>query len=129
MHVMQRLSGLVKERKADVQPSLRASLAVLMNLTHSNPGGAQLVSDCGLCESTADLLEMVCRPNGKGSIDPGIERQRLVEAMEVLSISLGLLINLVEGQPANKPRLAKWHGGVLELLADVITLTGKHDAK
>jgi len=105
------------------QPTLRAMLAALMNLTHSNPSGVRLVSECGLCEVLAEYLRGSCEGPSAGSA-----RHRVLQRVEVVSLALGLLINLVEGHQPNKPRLLLWPGGILEMLSRIMALSSSRPA-
>jgi len=91
-----------------------------MNLTHSNPEGAQTVAECGLCECTTELLDSMCRCPGSGA-----GREWLVAGLDVISIALGLLINLAEGVEDNKRRILAWDGGILELLVHIMELSAQ----
>jgi len=116
--VLQRLIAARDAAGARVNGCLRATMAVLMNLTHSNRPCAQLLAECGLGESAAALLGAICGPGDRGS---GAVRQRVVASLEVVSLALGLLINLVEGAEKCKAQLLAWDGGVLELLANLVS--------
>lgn len=116
--MLQRLIAARDAAGARVNGCLRATMAVLMNLTHSNRPCAQLLAECGLGESAAALLGAICGPGDRGS---GAVRQRVVASLEVVSLALGLLINLVEGAEKCKAQLLAWDGGVLELLANLVS--------
>lgn len=110
--------------------ALRASLAVLMNLTHSNSEGARLASEAGICECAAELLQTLCSGGGGDSLSRPEDRQWLLAGLDVISISLGLLINLVEGDGLAKKRITSWEGDIIKLLVHIMEHTGhKHSCR
>eukprot|EP00775_Hariotina_reticulata_P010495 gene10495-10655_t len=93
---------LAESQQQDCQQALHGCLSVLMNLSHQNPQGAAVISDAGGLGVAAATIVQLLQPVQH---DEGALCKQVLQHLELISVALGLLINLVSGDAANSKRL------------------------
>eukprot|EP00879_Flechtneria_rotunda_P018831 GHRR01019765.1.p1 GENE.GHRR01019765.1~~GHRR01019765.1.p1 ORF type:complete len:522 (+),score=215.01 GHRR01019765.1:1777-3342(+) len=116
----------------DSRQALHVCLSVLMNLSHQNPEGGAIISKAGGLGVAADTINRLLGP---------VQQchqalcQQVLQHLELVSVALGLLINLVSGEPAHSRQLAgapaaaacqeAEHEGLIPLLCNVMSAIGQ----
>lgn len=96
----QLLSGMDQEQP---RAALHALLSVLMNLIHDNKGGGALLCSLGAMDVAAEVYS--------GLLQPCASRESalcvaVLQHLELLSVALGVLMNLVSNEPQHSQQLA-----------------------
>ncbi|KAF6263679.1 wings apart-like protein regulation of heterochromatin-domain-containing protein [Scenedesmus sp. NREL 46B-D3] len=92
--------------RADLEcrQALHVCLSVLMNLSHQNAEGSAVISEAGGLAAAAATIVQLLGPAGQDSHQALCKQ--VLKHLELLSVALGVLINLVSGEPGNSRRLA-----------------------
>ncbi|KAK9817241.1 hypothetical protein WJX72_011651 [[Myrmecia] bisecta] len=102
------LGGLQRSGRLLVKDCLQAALAVLMNITHHNDAGCRAAIGAQGLQVTAQLIGRVGGRSGQLLTPEKVsDRARMLEAIDIVSVALGLLINLVENNVECRAELVK----------------------
>lgn len=96
----QLLQGVDQEHP---RAALHALLSVMMNLIHDNKQGGALLCGVGGMDVAADTYSRLLLPSA-GSTDTLC--QAVLQHLELVSVSLGVLMNLVSNEPQHSKQLA-----------------------
>lgn len=96
----QLLQGVDQEQP---RAALHALLSVMMNLIHDNKQGGALLCSMGGMDIAADTYSRLLLPSA-GSQDSLCEA--VLKHLELVSVSLGVLMNLVSNEPQHSKQLA-----------------------
>ncbi|WIA08618.1 hypothetical protein OEZ85_008047 [Tetradesmus obliquus] len=95
---------LAQRADPECRQALHVCLSVLMNLSHQNPEGSAVISAAGGLAAAAATIVQLLGHAGQDSHQALCKQ--VLKHLELLSVALGVLINLVSGEPGNSRRLA-----------------------